>query len=304
MAADFGGLEALLGPRLRRDEPLARHTSFRVGGPADAWARAENLDELLACLGFARDAGLPVTFLARGTNVLVRDGGIRGLVLTLGGAFEEVRVEGARVRAGAAASFPALARRTALAGLKGLEWGAGIPGSVGGALVMNAGAHGGEVRGAVRSVSLVLDGRVEEWPGEECGFAYRHSRFKGFEPGRLVLTGAEFALEPAPVGELKAAMEAALERRRATQPLELPNAGCAFKNPEGDSAGRLIEACGLKGLRLGGAAISPVHANFVVNEGGARAADILALMGRAREAVRERFGVELREEILVLGEEA
>jgi UDP-N-acetylmuramate dehydrogenase len=169
---------------------------------------------------------------------------------------------------------------------------------------MNAGAHGGEMKQVVRSVGLVLDGRPATWGPEACGFAYRHSRFKDFPAGSLVLTWAEMELTPAPVEALKLRMEEALAKRKASQPLGLPNAGCVFRNPEGDSAGRMIEACGLKGRRRGGAEISPVHANFVVNAGGATAADVLGLMEEARSAVRARFGVDLLNEVLVLGEDA
>lgn len=303
-AVDWQPLERTFGSRLRRDEPLARHTSFRVGGPADAWIRAESEAELLECLAFARGAGVSLTLLAQGTNVLVRDGGVRGLVLALGGDFEAHSISGTSVRAGAAMNLALLARKTALAGLKGLEWAVGIPGSLGGGLVMNAGAHGGELKPAVRRVGLVLDGEPKAWAAEECGFAYRHSAFKGYAPGRLILTWAELELAPAPVEELKAAMDSALAKRKASQPLELPNAGCVFKNPDSGPAGRLIEECGLKGRRLGGAQISPLHANFVVNLGGARASDILGLMAEAKAEVARRFGVELKEEILVLGEDA
>jgi UDP-N-acetylmuramate dehydrogenase len=197
-----------------------------------------------------------------------------------------------------------LARKTALAGLAGLEWAVGIPGSLGGGLVMNAGAHGGELKAVVRRVGLVLGGRAEAWDAEACGFAYRHSRFKDMDRGSFVLTWADLELAPAAVDPLKARMAEALAKRKASQPLDLPNAGCVFKNPEGDSAGRLIEACGLKGRRRGGAVISPVHANFVVNTGGASAADVLGLMDEARAAVRAGFGLVLENEILVLGEDA
>lgn len=303
-AVDYSPLARVPGLTLRLSEPLARHTSFRIGGPADAWAEAGDEAQLLACLGFARERGVAVTLLAAGTNVLVRDGGVRGLVLSLGGGFEAFTVEGTTVRSGAAINLALLARKTALAGLEGLEWAVGIPGSLGGGLVMNAGAHGGELAQVVRRVGLVLDGRTEALDAQDCGFAYRHSRFKEAAPGSLVLTWAELQLRPAEPAELKRRMDEALARRRASQPIDLPNAGCVFKNPQGDSAGRLVEACGLKGLRRGGAQISPLHANFVVNTGSASAEDVLGLMQDARAAVRERFAVELADEILVLGEAA
>jgi UDP-N-acetylmuramate dehydrogenase len=213
-------------------------------------------------------------------------------------------MEGTRVNAGAALNLALLARKVALAGLEGLEWAVGIPGTLGGALVMNAGAHGGELKDVVESVSLVLDGKAEEWSAADCGFAYRHSRFKDLEPGRAVLTGARLLLRPGDAALLKARMEEVLAKRRATQPVDLPNAGCVFKNPEGESAGRLIEQAGLKGRRRGGARISERHANFVVNEGGARAADVLALMEEARAAVKAACGIDLENEILILGVDA
>jgi UDP-N-acetylmuramate dehydrogenase len=301
---DWSPLQDSLPGKVRLGEPLSKHTSFRIGGPAEAWAGVSNEAELLRCLAFAKEQGAAVTLLAAGTNVLVRDGGIPGLVLSLEGDFEGFSIDGSTVRAGAAMNLALLARKTALAGLQGLEWAVGIPGSLGGALVMNAGAHGGEMKQVVRRVGLVLDGSPAVWPAQDCGFAYRHSRFKERPLGSLVLTWAEMELLPAPVEGLKLRMDEALAKRKASQPLGLPNAGCVFKNPEGDSAGRMIEACGLKGRRLGGAEISPVHANFVVNAGGAKASDVLALMDLAKTEVQARFGVELRKEILVLGEEA
>lgn len=304
IAVDWAPLQASLGAALRLEEPMARHTSFRIGGPAEAWARPGTEAQLLACLDFARSQGLPLTLLAAGTNVLVKDGGIRGLVLSLGGDFEAFSINGSSVRAGAAMNLALLARKTALAGLAGLEWAIGIPGSLGGALVMNAGAHGGEMKQVVRRVGLVLEGRAQVWEAKDCGFEYRHSRFKELAPGSLVLTWAELELVEGSVEELKGRMDAALAKRRASQPLDLPNAGCVFKNPEGANAGAMIEACGLKGRRSGAAEISPLHANFVVNSGGAKAADVLALMQVASQAVRERFQVDLKREILILGEDA
>jgi UDP-N-acetylmuramate dehydrogenase len=303
-ARDWSGLAAVLGPRLKLGEPLSRHTSFKIGGPAEAWAEPHDEAELSECLAAARALGAPVTLLSGGTNVLVLDGGIPGLVLSLDGGFSDWSRSGTTITAGAAMNLALLARKCSLAGLGGLAWAVGIPGSLAGGLVMNAGAHGGELKQVVRSVSLLLDGRPQRWDAADCGFAYRHSRFKELEPGRLVLTGAVLELRTEPVEALKRTMEEALAKRKASQPLDQPNAGCVFKNPEGASAGRLIEEAGLKGRRLGGAMISDKHANFVVNLGGAKAQDVLGLMRAARDAVRERAGVELKDEILVLGVEA
>ena len=301
MRQGWDGLVEQLPGRVRLAEPLARHTSFKIGGPAEAWAEPQDEAQLMACLAFAAQAGAPVTLLAGGTNVLVRDGGIAGLVISLEGKFKDLEIHGSTVRAGAALNLALLARKCSLAGLGGLEWAVGIPGSLGGGLVMNAGAHGGEMKDVVQQVGLVQAGTLKVLAAADCGFAYRHSAFKQAAPGSLVLLWAELKLQPAPVEELKAKMDEALAKRKASQPLELPNAGCVFKNPEGASAGRLIEEAGLKGRQHGGAQISEKHANFVVNTGGATASDVLALMQAAREAVKARTGVELKDEILILG---
>ncbi len=302
--ARFASLAEALPGVVRLGEPMARHSSFKIGGPAEAWAEPADEAQLLRCLDAARSLGAPVTVLTGGTNVLVRDGGIPGLVLSLGAGFEGLSIEGTTVRAGAAINLALLARKCSLAGLGGLAWAVGIPGTLGGGLVMNAGAHGGELKDRVAEVDLVLDGRPVRWSVENCGFAYRHSRFKELAPGRCIITGAVLSLQAADVDALKREMDEALAKRKATQPLELPNAGCVFKNPEGASAGRLIDEAGLKGRQLGGARISEKHANFVVNTGGAKAADVLGLMEAAKQAVKARHGVELREEILVLGVDA
>lgn len=302
---DWSALARRLEGRLSLAEPMSRHCSLKIGGPAEAWAQPHDLLELQACLAEARVLGAPVTVLAGGTNVLVRDGGIPGLVLSLDGGFNRFGVDGTVASAGAGFSLALLARKTALAGLQGLEWAVGIPGSVGGGLVMNAGAHGGELKDVVLRVRVLVDGEAQDWIPQRCGFGYRHSAFKGAGPGGPIVLGAEFQLSPAPVEALKARMDEALAKRKASQPLQLPNAGSVFKNPEGlPAAGRLIEQAGLKGSSVGGARISEKHANFVVNAGGASAADVLALMEVARRAVKEAFGVELKDEVLVLGVEA
>jgi UDP-N-acetylmuramate dehydrogenase len=297
----LASLAQALPGKVRLDEPMAKHTSFKIGGPAEVWAEPANEAELLACLAAAKQAGAPVTILTGGTNVLVRDGGIPGLVLSLGAGFEDLTIQGTNVHAGAGINLALLTRKVSLAGLQGLAWAIGIPGTLGGGLVMNAGAHGGELKDVVTRVRVIVDGVAQDWSAADCGFAYRHSKFKEQAPGSCVIVSADLALKAGNLEALKLQMDEALNKRKATQPLELPNAGCVFKNPEGASAGKLIEDCGLKGRQQGWARISDKHANFVVNLKGAKASDVLALMEVARKAVKEKHGIELKNEILILG---
>lgn len=291
-----------LGPgKLLIQEPLARHTSFKIGGPADALAKPGNVAELKICLEFAAESSLPIFFLAGGTNVLVKDGGVRGLTIKLEGEFKEISIQGTTVKAGAGANLALISKKVGLAGLSGLEFAIGIPGSLGGGLVMNAGAHGGELSQVVTRIGLLEGSQVRDMDASDAGFEYRNSRFKN---SGVLLLWAEMQLKEGDVAEIGRHMDEVLSKRKASQPLSLPNAGCVFKNPAGQSAGRLIEEAGLKGLREGGAQISELHANFVVNVGGAKARDVLTLMTTARDTVREKFDVSLENEVLVVGEEA
>ena len=297
---NWEALSQALGPgKLLLDEPMAKHSSFKIGGPADALAKPGNVAELKAALGFAKQNGLPVFFLAGGTNLLVKDGGIRGLTLKLEGEFKDIAIDGLKLKAGAGANLALISKKAGLAGLTGLEFAVGIPGSLGGGLVMNAGAHGGELSQVVTKIGLLEDAEVREIPAGEAGFEYRNSKFKG---GRMLLLWAEMELRAGDPAEIERVMQEALGKRKATQPIHLPNAGCLFKNPVGQSAGRMIEEAGLKGLREGGAQISELHANFVVNTGGAKAKDVLALMELTRAKVKEKFGVVLDNEVLIVGE--
>lgn len=287
---------------VRFDEPLAGKVAFRIGGPAEAYARPEDVSQLRSLLLVAREHAVPVTLLGSGSNVLISDRGVPGLVLRLAGRLAEVSppVGDApeRLYVGAGALNPRAVSQMLRHGLAGAEFLATIPGTFGGALIMNAGAHGAEIGPFVEEVEL-LDRELElvRRPGPACGFAYRSS---GFRSGEILL-GAWLRV---PRGDVEAAgrhlREMRLQRRR-TQPIGQPNAGSIFKNPPGDYAGRLIEACGLKGRRQGGAEISELHANFIVNLGGATAADVIALAGEARAAVAVRFGVELDWEVKRIG---
>ena len=296
-------LAALLGPRVAFDAPLARHTSLGVGGPADALATPESIDELAALVALAGAHGLPLHVLGGGFNTLVLDGGLDGVVVRTarlrGLALEP---DGTTLRAEAGVSHSQIVRLCVERGLAGLEFGAGVPGTVGGWIAMNAGVPEAEVGSAVRDVETAGPGATRRTRSRgEMGFTYRAAT--GLEPGEIVLA-ARFALVPSEVALVRAAIDRHLAHRRATQPIDQPSFGSVWKNPPGEHAGRLIEAAGLKGLRSGGAQISPVHGNFIVNLGGATAADVLALMARAREAVQARSGVTLEPEVRIVGRPA
>ena len=291
-------LAAERGIPLQRDAPLAPLTTLRVGGPADRLAVADDVAALVAALELARDAGVPAGVLGKGSDLVVADEGIRGLVIR--NRADEIEVDGVRVQAGGGAAMAALVKRATAAGLSGIEFGISIPGSVGGAVWANAGAHGGEMKDVVRLVRAwsAADGMLDLEPAD-CAFAYRDSRFKA--TGEIVL-GAELELElgdreriAARVGELQA-------HRRATQPLAEQNAGSVFRNPPGDHAGRLIDEAGLKGFRIGSASVSTLHANFIVVDRGGRANDVRAVGDHVRGVVSERFGVVLSYEIEFVGE--
>jgi len=280
---------------IEREAPLAPHTTWRIGGPAELLASPADADDLLAALAWARSRGVAWRVLGNGSNLLVRDEGVRGLVLRTRKALDRVRIAGERVEAGAGASFPAVANLVAARGLAGLEFAAGIPGTVGGAVVMNAGWHEHEIAATVVTVSYVdAEGNPAEVAAGDCAFGYRTSAFRGI-PG--VVLGCTLALRPDDPKAVRARLDEYAASRRAGQPTELPSCGSVFLKPPGDFAGRLIEQAGLKGTRIGGIEVSPKHANFFVNVGGGTAADALALIERAEEAVLERFGVRLTREV-------
>lgn len=291
------------GARVRREEPLARHTSFRIGGPAELFLDATSVSELQAALRAARAHDSPVFFLGGGTNLLVSDRGVRGLVVKLAKPFDFVEWDfderGAALRVGAAVPFKRLVSRTVEAGLAGLEFGEGIPGTVGGGLLMNAGAFGGEIGAVVTALEAVDDtGELVVVPRERLGFAYRRLAL----PTHAIVTAVRLRLTRGDAGALAAAVAAAKARRDLHQPKGHANAGSIFKNPAGAYAGRLIEDAGLKGARLGDAMFSARHANFIVNLGGARAADVKGLIDLAIRAVRRRHGVVLEPEVRLVGD--
>jgi UDP-N-acetylenolpyruvoylglucosamine reductase len=277
---------------------LSRFTTLGTGGPAVAFARPETVDELRKALGFAREQGLPVAALGLGSNLLVADHGFEGLALRLAGELAQVDVRGELLVAGGGAPNAVALHRARGAGLGGFEFACAIPGTAGGGVWMNAGAYGGDWAGIVER-ALVVDHEGAEWrTGSELGLRYRQS---DLEHGQVVAR-VEFRLSPRAPGEIKALVADLQAQRKAAQPTNKRTYGSVFKNPDHEvSAGRMLETCGLKGYRIGGAQISPRHANFIENADGARSADAIALMAEARRRVWEQFGVELQHEVEFLG---
>ncbi|MEW6669138.1 MAG: UDP-N-acetylmuramate dehydrogenase [Thermodesulfobacteriota bacterium] len=283
------------------DCPMDRYTTFRVGGPAEALCTCKDLPRLQWLMAFLLREGLPSVVLGNGSNVLVRDTGFPGVVVRLAGSLASLEQgkEGlSSLAAGGGATIPEMLSYCRERGWSGLEFLAGIPGTAGGAAAMNAGAWGREMSGVVQGIETVdAGGEVVSWDRPRLLFSYRNLSL----PAGAVITKVLFLLAQEGAAEVSRRIHDYLSRRRASQPLDLPSAGSVFRNPPNDYAGRLIEAAGLKGRKIGGAMISPKHANFIVNEGGARAQDILALMRHVRETVLDRSGIELEHEIRVIG---
>ena len=288
-----------LFPSAKFDEPLKRYTAWKIGGPADALLEPRSVEELVEATEKAREHGFPVTVLGGGTNVLVRDGGIRGLTVRLAKSLTNVEVEGRRVVADAGVLYPVLANTTAGRGLSGLEFATGIPGTVGGAVYMNAGAYGSETREVLDWADIFRDGEVARVRNEDLDLSYRHSALHE-NPDWLVLR-AGYTLVPGDPEKLKARIKEFRVQRMTGSP-NRPSCGSTFKRPPGDFPGRVIEAAGLKGARVGQIEVSPVHANYLVNLGGGTAEEALELIDLVRERVRERLGVELEPEVRVLGD--
>ena len=300
-------IQRRIGVKTSRDEPLARFTTMRVGGPADLFATVHNAHELRALVRFARTRGLPHFVLGRGSDLVIADAGIRGLVIQV--RAEGSRTNGERYTAEAGMQMARAATETQHAGLTGLEFGLAIPGTVGGAVWANAGAHDADIAAVLESARvLAADGTETIVPAAELGLSYRHSRFKATDDGappetpRDVVVEATFRLAAADPDVIKARLDEIRHWRQAHQPLGLPSAGSVFRNPPGDSAGRLIEAAGLKGLRIGGAVVSEKHANFIVNDQKGRAADVRRLGETVRAEVLARHGVTLAFEIEFVGD--
>ena len=296
-------IQRRIGVKTSRDEPLARFTTMRVGGPADLFATAHNAFELRALVRFARTRELPHLVLGRGSDVVIADAGVRGLVIQV--RAEGSRIDGTRYTAESGVQMARAATETQHAGLTGLEFGLAIPGTVGGAVWANAGAHGADVAGVLESARLLAaDGGEAIVPVTELALGYRDSRLKHGAPfaARELVIEATFGLAPADPDTIKARLDEIRQWRQAHQPIGLPSAGSVFRNPPGDSAGRMIEAAGLKGLRIGGAVVSEKHANFIVNDQKGSAADVRRLAERVQAEVEARHGVHLEFEIQFVGD--
>ena len=285
---------------LLQHEPLSRHTSWRVGGPADRYFEPADRDELIAFISALPDDE-PIHWIGLGSNLLVRDGGVRGTVICLHGALDTLKADGDHgVVAEAGVHCARLAKFAVAQKCAGAGFFAGIPGTVGGALAMNAGAHGGETWNAVSEVEVMSRGGRCEWlPRAAFTYAYRHVETP---PQVIGFITARFCFDRDISGTAEQDMKAWLARRKATQPVGKPSAGSTFRNPTGDHAARLIEACGLKGHRIGGAQVSSLHANFILTNDNARAADVEALIAYLRDEVRRQQGVDLQPEVRIIGE--
>ena len=281
------------------NEPMSGHTTLKLGGPADYLVFPRSGEEIAAMFAEARRSEIPVTVIGHGSNLLVLDGGIRGLVICIGKNMRKITREGCRLTAQAGAMLGSVAMEAAEAGLSGLEFASGIPGTVGGGVTMNAGAYGGEMAQVVVLVKGILpDGTAVSLSREEMQFGYRHS---AVADRGIIVTEADFELQEGNPAEIRAKMSELNARRAEKQPLDLPSAGSAFKRPEGYFAAALIDQCGLKGYSIGGARVSEKHAGFLVNTG-TSSNDFLRLMEKVQQIVSERVGVKLEPEIRIIGE--
>lgn len=294
-------LSGLDGVEILRREPMSRHTSFGIGGPADILAVPGDVAALRRLLRACVETNLPYLVIGNGTNIIFRDGGFRGAVIKIGERLSDIRRRGNRLIVQSGASLSRVCLQAAELEMSGLAWATGIPGTVGGAVWMNAGAHGGEVGQSVKRVVVInLEGEEVALRHRDLAFSYRYSTLQG-QP--LIVTEVEFELAEGSEADIRREMYDVIEQRLAKQPLKERSAGCIFKRPPKDFAGRLIECSGCKGLAVGGAQISPKHAGFIVNRGGATASDVLALIEQVRRRVHDESGVWLEQEVCVVGED-
>lgn len=286
---------------LKLDEPMKKHISFRVGGPADILVKPTTEKQLSDVIALIKKENVPYLIIGNGSNLLIKDGGIRGVVIEISNNLNNFEIEGTTVRIQAGALLSVVGKAVLREGLKGFEFAAGIPGTLGGALAMNAGAYGGEMKEIVKSVRLMdTDGNIFELTNEQMEFEYRKSILSRTD---YIVLSAQVELEKGNYDEIKATMADFTQRRVTKQPLSLPSAGSTFKRPVGHFAGKLIEDSGLRGLTLRGAQVSEKHCGFVVNLGNAKAKDLLDLMYVVKSTVNAKFGIMLEEEVKILGED-
>lgn len=292
-----------LFPAAKPNEPLYRYTAWKIGGPADALLEPKSVDELISAVRTARENSIPVTVLGGGTNVLVRDGGIRGLVIRLAKSMKAVTFSedenGPLLSAEAGALYPVLANSAAAKGLAGMEFATGIPGTVGGAVYMNAGAYGSETREAMIQAEILRDGDVVPMTSEDLKHSYRYSILH--ENPEWTVLRASYRLKPGDAEEIKARIKQFRSQRMNGAPSK-PSCGSTFKRPPGDFPGRVIEEAGLKGKTIGNIQVSPIHANYFVNLGGAKAEDALTMIETVRETVKDRLDIDLELEVRIIGE--
>lgn len=280
------------------NEPMSRHTTFKVGGNAECFIEIETKEQLSRLSKYLKDIEMPHFVLGNGSNTLVRDDGYKGVILHIGNKYADILVEGSRVTAKAGAPLSKVAKIAYENGLTGMEFASGIPGTIGGAVVMNAGAYGGEMKQIVTSVTVLdTEGESFELTNEEMKFGYRNSIIKN-RP--FIVSEVSICLEPGNKDEIKKKMDELAARRRKKQPLEYPSAGSTFKRPEGYFAGELIMNAGMRGYQVGGARVSDKHCGFVINVGNANASDVLDVIADVKDRVKERFGVELEPEVIIL----
>ncbi len=283
------------------DEDMKKHTSFRIGGSADAFVSPESALEIEKIICFCRDTDTPYIIMGNGSNILVSDKGIRGVVIHIGSGMSKCRIEDCDVYADAGILMSSLSKKLLEENLAGFEFASGIPGTLGGGIFMNAGAYGGELKDIIESVTFICpDGMIKTEAAENLDFSYRHSMF---QRGEYIILSCKLKLKKGNYEDIKALMSDYNSRRAEKQPLNLPSAGSTFKRPEGYFAGKLIQDAGLMGFSIGGAQVSEKHAGFVVNKGGATAKDVLDLIEHVQNTVWNKFGVDLEPEVRFAGEE-
>ncbi len=297
----YSGLIKLISPEIIKvDEPMKHHTTFKIGGPVDLLVLPRNTNEIQLVVSYCQQNQLPLWIFGQGSNILVRDQGIRGVAMKIGNNLKEIRVEGVEIYAQAGVRLSELARQAANNSLTGLEFAEGIPGSLGGAIVMNAGAYEGEMKDVILEVEAINpSGESLTFFSRDIGFEYRKSHF---QHNSFIIVSARMRLQPGNGAAIKAKMKEYARSRREKQPLEYPSAGSVFKRPSGLFVGPMVEELGLKGYRIGGAEVSTKHAGFIVNTGNARADDVLQLIESIQKAAKEKFGVDLQPEIRIIGE--